>query len=306
MHDLAGKLRTFVVVAEQGSFSAAARALGIANSSASRQVALLEDYFGGALLIRNTRQVRLSPLGEDVLRRGKDVIFSLDNLKEDINFYQGKVSGVLRISAPWRYARLYLTPLLAEFLALYPDLKVELISTDEWVDLVKEGFDVAIRLGRLKDSSMVARKLGEQRFVVAAAPSYLQKHGAITNHHDLAQHQTLSFAYASASYTWKFKKANEIHQISTRDSQLVSNNADVIMQAAIDGAGVVIQPRWAICEYIDSGKLTLLLRNYEVTSALFHSGIYALYSKENRASPKIRAWIDFLSQRISHEYIDPE
>lgn len=294
MHDLSAKLKTFVAIAEQGNFASGARQLGIANSSASRQIALLESYFGTSLIIRNTRQFRLSPAGERLYQQSKPLLEGLDNLVDAVNVGHQQVSGVLRVSVPWRYARMHLAPLVAKFIHAYPDMRVELVSCDDWVDLVKEGFDVAVRLGRLRDSNLIARKLGQQAFAVVASPDYLAKHSPVEDYADLNNHKILTYAYSSASYTWKFRAGDTQHQLSIRRPTLSSNNADVIAQATIEGAGISLQPLWAVDDDLASGRLTSLLTQYQVTPSLFDSGIYAVYHQEGKHNPRIRAWVDFL------------
>ncbi|WP_298968219.1 LysR family transcriptional regulator [uncultured Roseobacter sp.] len=295
MSDLVQNLRVFLKVADHESFAAAGRDLNMANSSVTRQIAALEEELGAKLFVRSTRSVRLSPAGNEVYARAQNLLASVDRLKRDLHALDGRVSGTLRLSVPWRFARIYIAPLLNSFLKTYPDVRVEIVSDDRIVSLPDAGFDAAIRIGRLADSSLIARKLDDQSFALAAAPSYLSDHPPIATHADLSDHAILSFAYTTSAFTWKLRHDGQTHRLATRHSRLSTNNADLITEAAIDGAGIIVQPDWAIRDHLDSGALIRLLSDYEVTSTAFETGIYAVYPAENRNNPCVRAWVEHLT-----------
>lgn len=169
MKELTQQLRTLLKVAEHQSFAAAARELDIASSTATRHVNQLERHLGEPLLVRTTRHVRLSPAGEHALVRFRAILAEVEHLTRDLDTLGERVAGPLRVSVPWRYSRLYLAPMVSEFMQLYPEVALEIISSDDMVDLVKNDFDVAIRIGHLDDSSLIARRITDQRFMLAAA-----------------------------------------------------------------------------------------------------------------------------------------
>ncbi|NSY41321.1 LysR family transcriptional regulator [Leisingera sp. ANG59] len=298
MPDLAQSLKIFTKVADHESFAAAGRELNMANSSVTRQIAGLEEQLGVKLFVRTTRSVRLSPAGVRAYERVQEILDGFETLKRDIHGEDGRVAGQLRVSVPWRYARLYIAPVLSGFLELYPDVRIDIVSDDRIINLADAGFDVAIRIGRLADSALIAKKLGEQAFVLAAAPAYLRAHPDIETHEDLDGQTILTFSYSTANYSWKLMKDGQTHRVPTRQGRLTTNNADLITAAAIDGAGIIIQPAWAIQDHIDNGDLVKILPNYEVTSTAFETGIFAVYAKENRHNPCVRAWVDYVAEQF--------
>ena len=294
MNDLTLRLKTFQKVAELRSFSAAARELGIASSTATRYIGQLERQLGEPLLIRSTRQVRLTAAGERALTRIGTILEQFDLMDQDLKATGQTTSGTLRVSGPWRYTRLYIAPLVRKFMVTYPDITLHIISSDHWVNLTDAEFDVAVRIGHLEDSSLIARKIADQQFVLAAAPAYLNRHAAITRPKDLATHTLLTFDYTTASHHWQLKHKGHTCRIPIRDGTLRSNNADVLTRAALDGAGIVLQPCWAIREELESGQLTPVLGHHEVTSTRFESGVHVVFTQEKRNNPCVRAWVDFL------------
>lgn len=299
MLDLIPQLQTFLRVAELGSFSAAGRSLHIANSTVSRQIVQLEERLGAAVFVRSTRSVRLSEVGQHLKERAKALVGEVEDLARSVTTEAGSMSGLLRVSVPWRYTTMYVAPLLAGFRRQHPDICVHLISDDGLVNLVEEKFDVALRLSQMKDSNLVAKKLADQRFVMVASPEYLARHPPLITHHDLAAHEMVSFVYATPHYSWTLRNEGRVHRLPIRDSVLQSNNADVLTRAAVDGLGLVIQPWWAIQAEVDRGELVPVLTSYEVTSTTFESGIYLVYPREHQRVPRVRAWVDYVVEEFA-------
>lgn len=297
MKELTQRLRTLLKVAEHQSFAAAARELDIASSTATRHVNQLEQQLGEPLLVRTTRHVRLSSAGEKALVRFRTILEEVDQLTQELETLSEQVAGPLRISVPWRYSRLYLAPLINEFMQAYPKVALEIISSDEMVDLVDNHFDVAIRIGHLEDSSLVARRISDQRFVLAAAPSYLETQPPINQPDDLSHHRLLTFSYTTTNHDWRLTYQGRQQRISARSGSLRTNNADILTQAALDGAGVVVQPLWAVRSELDSGRLRPVLERYRVTSTDFDTGIHVVFAREHQHNPRVRAWVDFLMAR---------
>ena len=193
MNELTQRLRTFLKVAEHQSFNVAARELDIASSTATRHVNHLERQLGEPLLVRTTRHVRLSPAGERALIRFRAILAEVDQLEGELESLSERVAGPLRILVPWRYSRLYLAPLVSEFMQCYPEVALDIVSSDQRVDLVEDHLDVALRIGHLEDSSLIARHISDQRFALAAAPSYLAAQPPIHQPQDLEQHRLMTF-----------------------------------------------------------------------------------------------------------------
>lgn len=297
MNELTQRLRTFLKVAEHQSFNVAARELDIASSTATRHVNHLERQLGEPLLVRTTRHVRLSPAGERALIRFRAILAEVDQLEGELESLSERVAGPLRISVPWRYSRLYLAPLVSEFMQCYPEVALDIVSSDQRVDLVEDHFDVALRIGHLEDSSLIARHISDQRFVLAAAPSYLAAQPPIHQPQDLEQHRLLTFSYTTANHHWRLVQGDRKHRISVRARALRTNNADILTQAALGGTGVVVQPLWAIREELASGRLLPVLEDFQVTSSDFDTGIHVVFARENQHNPRVRAWVDFLLAR---------
>lgn len=304
MLELIPHLQTFVRVAELGSFSAAGRSLNLANSTVSRHIAQLEASLGAAVFVRTTRSVRLTAVGQRLQARASALLEEVEDLARSVTTEAHALSGPLRVSVPWRYTRMVVAPLLAGFSRRYPNICVQLISDDALVNLVEEQFDVALRLGKMKDSNLVARKLGEQRYLLVASPGYLADREPITTHEDLASHRMVSFVYTTPHYSWTLRQAGRVHRFPIRDSVLQSNNADVLTRAAVDGVGLMVQPRWAIQEELERGQLVPVLTSYEVTSTTFDSGVYLVYPREHQKVPRVRAWVDYMREAFANGHLD--
>lgn len=293
MHDL-NALRAFIAVVEQGSFSAAAQHLSCANSSISRQVSQLEQQIGESLLVRSTRVVRTTDAGAELFARVGDLLPQLDAACSSLPTEAGQPSGRLRVSVPWWFSDSHIAPALSHFHERFPDIQLEMIANDSLVDILADGFDVSIRLSTLNDSELIARYLGAHTFVLAASPDYLAMHPSIEEPEDLKQHQIMTYAFLNRSAAWLLRKGDEQIRIDAEHSWLRSNNAKILYQCAIDGGGIIIQPTWGVNEALEAGSLVPVLVGYEVTPSNFNSGVYAVYSKHQRNSPKIKAFIEFL------------
>lgn len=293
MHDL-NALRAFIAVVESGSFSQAAIALACANSSISRQVAQLEQQLGQRLLVRSTRVVRTTDAGAELFERVQGLLPQIDAACSSLPNEAGQPAGRLRVSVPWWFSECHIAPALSRFHQQFPSIQLELIANDSLVDVLAQGFDVVIRLSALKDSELVAKPLGAHRFVLAASPDYLSRFPEIKEPEDLKSHHLMAYAFSTRSSMWFLKKQKKQFRISAEQSWLQSNNASMLYQCALDGGGIIMQPTWAMNDALSSGALLKVLADYEVTPSHFDSGVYAVYSKHQRNSPKIKAFIEFL------------
>jgi len=294
MYDL-NALRAFLAVVESGSFSQAAQLLNCANSSVSRQVSQLEQKLGQSLLTRSTRSVKTTEAGAELFQRVQLLLPQLDAACSSLPAEAGRAAGKLRVSVPWWFSKCHIAPLLAQFHRDYPDIQLELIANDAMVDVLADGFDVVIRLSFLKDSELIAKPLGSHNFIMVASPEYLAHQPPINHPEDLAAHQLMSFALTSPFKTWLLRKGGQQFRINVEHNWLRTNHAELLYQSALDGGGIIIQPQWGLEQALTSGELQVLLPDFEVTPSRFDNGLYAVYSKHQRQSPKIKAFVEFLA-----------
>lgn len=285
-------LLVFAAVAEAHGFSAAARALGLSKSAVSKQVSRLEAAVGARLLQRSTRRLALTEAGAALLARGRNVLAELEAAEADLGQLAGAPRGRLRVSAPMSFAQRHLAPALPEWLAAHPGLELELDLTDRAVDLIGEGFDCAVRIGRLADSSLVARRLAPARRVACAAPAYLARHGAPRSPAALRGHACLDYTYLAEPGGWPFTVARRTRRVAVH-GPLRSNNGEVLRDAALAGLGIVLLPTFLVGDDLRAGRLRPLLIEYECWDA----GVYAVYPPTRQMPPKLRAFVDFLAAR---------
>ncbi|MCB1740836.1 MAG: LysR family transcriptional regulator [Gammaproteobacteria bacterium] len=298
-------MHLFVRVVRAGSFSAAGRDLGLAPSSISRQVNALEDELGVRLLNRTTRALNLTQAGMVYFERASQILDDVEAAHREVSELDAKPRGTLRITAPVTFGRLHVATALPGFLALNPELQVEFTASDQVVDLIEEGVDVAIRIAPLKDSSLVARRLAPMHRVICASPDYLRIHGVPRTPQDLAEHQCLVFRSQSSSNLWRpgggswmLKSAEESVEMQVQ-GRFVSNNADVLVEAARQGLGLVHMPNWLVADDVRCGRLQQVLPEYQVGPDDRNVAIYAVYPSRRHLSAKIRAFVDYMSEHLT-------
>jgi len=282
-------MRAFVAVVTEGSFSNAANTLQLSPQLVSKYVSKLEEQLNTRLLNRTTRKVSLTEAGSHYFGHAQQILLSIDDMESKLGGLQQNPKGVLRISAPVSFALKHMAKLITDFQIHYPLVKVDLQLTDRKVDIVEEGFDVALRIGQLKSSSLIAKKVAPIRVMLCAAPDYLNKHGTPTQPEDLERHRYLHYSYMNMDGKddiYQLLKAKYLKQ----GSELRSNNGDVLVDAAIAGAGLVLQPTFIISESISSGKLVVVLPEIEPEAL----GLYAVYAHRKLLPHKVRCFIDFM------------
>ena len=282
-------MRAFVAVVTEGSFSNAANTLQLSPQLVSKYVSKLEEQLNSRLLNRTTRKVSLTEAGSHYFGHAQQILLSIDDMESKLGGLQQNPKGVLRISAPVSFALKHMAKLITDFQIHYPLVKVDLQLTDRKVDIVEEGFDVALRIGQLKSSSLIAKKVAPIRVMLCAAPDYLNKHGTPTQPEDIAEHRYLHYSYMNMDGKddiYQLLKAKYLKQ----GSELRSNNGDVLVDAAIAGAGLVLQPTFIISESISSGKLVVVLPEIEPEAL----GLYAVYAHRKLLPHKVRCFIDFV------------
>ena len=295
-------LRYFVMVATTGSFSATAQHFQVPSSSVSRFISKLEQEIGQQLFYRNTRSVRLTEIGEKYFIQIKDVLDTLDFANEEATGKNSNVRGLVRINTAVALGRLHISRIVNKLHDVYPDLSVELILTDIFIDPVQEGVDIAIRIGSLQDSALIARKVCDQTYVLCASPEYLERYGTPETPQDIQKHQCLVYKGVSGSQRWYFRQDELDKPIEIEpQGSLKSNNAEVLVSAALESRGIILFPTWIFEEdYFKNKKLVKLLPQWLCTVEPYTVGIH-LVSPENRIrSKKVRTVLDFILKEIGN------
>lgn len=293
--DRIADLNLFLRVLDLGSISAAARSLDLSVAVASQRLKRLEKSLGARLFHRTTRKLRLTVEGEALVEQGRVLIEDLDALTGGLKKSAEEVSGTLRVSLPASFGRQYVSPLIPEFLTLHPRLKVHLDLSDQMRDLASEGFDLAIRIGEMKDSNLVARRLAPNLRVLCASPEYLRRRGVPSKPDQLSSHDCLVMVSGKlANSVWRLRGASG-GEVSVRvRGRLEANLGEVIRDAAIAGMGIALHSTWHVCDDLRAGRLQRVLPTY----SLPESGIYAVMPQRRLVPARARAFTDFLAQRF--------
>jgi DNA-binding transcriptional LysR family regulator len=287
--DRLAAMEIFLRVVEKSSFTAAADDLRLSRAMVSKHIQDLEEHLGARLLNRTTRKVSLTEIGRVYYARCSQILGEIAETENAVGDLHAKPRGQLRINAPVSFGALHLAASIAEYMALCPDVTVELTLNDRMVDVVEEGFDLAIRIGRLADSSLIARRLAPCRMVACAAPAYLAQHGAPQIPDDLAAHNCLGYRYDPGRDEWRFEGAQGPESVRVRGN-LQTNNGDALRMAALLGAGVVMLPSFIVGPDLASGLLLRILPSYQIPELAIH----ALYPHSRLLSAKLRSFVDFL------------
>lgn len=280
----------FVYVAEAESFTKAAKKLAVSTAQASRQISALEKRLNTRLFYRTTRKVSLTEEGRIFYQHCRRVLDDLEAAKLALSHLQSKPQGNIQLTAPVTYGEQHILPLVNDFIKRYPDVSVNAHLSNQQIDLVNEGYDLAIRIGELSDSSMMAEKLGSRTNYLCASPGYLAQHGTPKNLSQLEQHNCL---LGTLDY-WRFQESSNAKKLKVTGS-LRYNNGRGLVDAALKGLGIVQLPDYYVEQHITSGALITLLDNYKDSD----EGIWAVYPLNRNLSPKIRIFIDFLIEHLS-------
>lgn len=292
-------LETFVEVMRLGSFAAVARERNIDPSSVSRSISGLEKELGVRLFQRTTRQLSPTEAGITYFSRLEPMLEEMQMAVDLVKEVSGEPKGTLRVTASVSFGLKCIVPLLSEFSRLYPDLCLDLSLTDSRVDLLTERIDLAIRLGLLQDSTLIAQKLMSTCYSVCASPSYLKRWGQINTPEDIAQHNCLLFPLAGFRSRWIFKNnRGQITEIPIKGRTIISN-AIALEQCAIAGMGLALLPHWLIREDLATGTLIDVLPNYAVTATDFETAAWLVYPCRTYVPLKVRVFIDFLKEHLT-------
>jgi DNA-binding transcriptional LysR family regulator len=286
-------MNAFVKVVAHGSYAEAGRVLGLTRSAVSKAVMELEQILGARLLDRSTRRVSPTEAGLAYYESCVDVISRVEETEMRVSRLHDEPRGVLKVNAPMSFGALHLGPAIADFMAAYPDLKIELTLNDRFIDPIEEGVDVTIRIARLADSSLIARRLAPARRVLVASPAYIEAHGAPAGPDDLVRHRCLNYGNTTTLQRWQLVHDGETLSVPV-NAVMCSNNGDVLRATALAGQGIAALPTFIIGPDIAAGRLRIVLEDYPLTE----SAIYALYAPNRFLAAKTRVFIDFLVTRL--------
>lgn len=292
-------LQIFVDIVKQGSFAAVARERNADPSSVSRAIASLEEELGIRLFQRTTRQLSPTEAGMSYFHRIEPLIEEMQQAIDVASDMSGQPKGILRITASVSFGLKCIVPLLPDFRLLYPDLTVDLLLADAIVDLFTERIDLAIRLGLLADSTLIAQRLMQTNYFVCASPQYLQQKGQPEIPSDIEKHDCLLFPLPGFRSKWRFRNVDREESEVFVQGQTIISNAIALQQCAIAGMGLALLPNWLIGDDLRNGKLVNVFPSYAVTARDFSSAAWLVYPSRAYVPLKVRVFIDFLKQRIS-------
>lgn len=289
-------MRVFVRAASAGSLSAAARHMGMSPAMATKHVNALEARLGVKLFHRSTRRLALTEAGSDYLEACQRILPDIDEAEAAAASQRIKATGLLRMNVPLSFGSRFIAPLIPEFSRQYPDVKIELGLSDAQLDLIAGNWDLAIRIGRLADSPLQARRLGDCAMLVCAAPAYLDRRGAPRRIAELSQHNCLSYTLSAMQNgkQWLFGLDGEFAVPINGD--LLANNGDALLAAAVGGQGIIYQPHFIVGDALDRGDLVALELD---KPAMPLGGIHVLYPPDRRPPAKVRAMVDYLAQAFA-------
>jgi DNA-binding transcriptional LysR family regulator len=293
MTDRFEDIRTFIAVVQAKGFAGAGERLGVAKSAVSRRVSDLEDRLGTRLLHRTTREVSLTESGADFYDRGLKLLAELEEAEDLASKGRNNPIGKLRVTAPVSFGISCMAPILEEMSTRYPRLSVQMEFLDRHTDLVREGFDVAVRISRMKDSSLIARKLAPIRHAVCGSPDYFRKHGKPKTPADLKHHKALLYSYIDPRQGWQFDGGDPV----LVPSDFSCNNGDVLREMAAAGCGLAFLPTFVIHRAVEEGRLEACLTDHSRETM----GLYAVYPSTRNLSAKVRVFIDLMVERLGDE-----
>jgi DNA-binding transcriptional LysR family regulator len=288
--DRLAELDIFARVVTAGSMSAAGRELGLSPPVVSKRIKSLEERLGSRLLQRTTRQLALTESGKGFYERVVAILASVDEAETWVSRRAAAARGILRVSAPTSFGRMHIAPHLLDFLKAYPDITIDLSLSDAFVDIVAEGFDLAIRIADLADSSLVAKRLASNHRVLCATKDYLVSHGTPASIAELAKHKLL----LHNGDHWRLEAASGSALVKV-ESVIRTNSSEVIREAVLAGVGIALRSTWDVGPDIDSGKLHIILPEWHASTRV---AVHAVYPSRRHLAHKVRVFIDFLAERF--------
>jgi DNA-binding transcriptional LysR family regulator len=288
------EIELFVQVAELGSLSRAAEALGLSNAAASRHLAGLEERLAARLVQRNTRRLFLTDVGDAFYRRCKPLLAEMQEAESAVNEAVLQPTGLLRVTASLSFSMIHIAPLLPEFSARYPDLRVEIVASNRYYDLLENGIDVAVRNREFEsDSAITVRRLAESKRMLAASPQYLQRHGAPARPEDLHQHKLLIYNLANRPDQLRFTRGDEETTLTVK-GLLEANDGQVLRAAALRHLGILVQPTYILHEDVVAGRLVPVLQDWELPRLTMNIA----YPTRRHLPAKVRCFVDFVVEHF--------
>ncbi|CDG81232.1 LysR family transcriptional regulator [Janthinobacterium agaricidamnosum] len=291
--EMLNEMAVFAQVVDSGGFSAAARQLGVATSAVSRHVARLEAHLGGRLLLRTTRSLSLTELGQQVHAACVRMLSTAREVHALAGSYSARPNGVMRISAPIVFGQVWLAPRLPGFLDRYPDVDVRLTLTDRTIDLAEDGIDLAIRIARELAPGLAARPLCDMRYVLVASSAYLEQHGAPAAPRDLLQHRCCYLGYGAFDDQWRMRRGPDTEEVRL-PARITINNSGAIMALVEADGGIGLVPDFAARAALDRGSVQLVLPEWEFCGP-YTGAVHAVYTPGRHLALKLRAFIDYLT-----------
>lgn len=290
------QMEIFVEVVRQEGFTAAAKTLNVSKSHVSKQIDRLEERLGVRLLHRTTRQVSITEVGQTYFDRCVQILADIRDAEQTVGELQSSPTGTLRITAPMTFGLKYLNPLIFDFLKQYPGLDVEVLFSDQLVDLVSSGVDVGVRIGDLRDSSLIARQLAPVKVFPVASPEYLEIHGEPRHPEELRDHSCLRYSYQVSGTTWQFSGEDGETMVKV-EGRIIANNGQALADAAREGLGIGLAPDFIVSEEIRSGDLVPILQDWEVQEL----ALWVVYPHRRFLSRKVRLFVDYIAEAFSGE-----
>ena len=292
--DLFYSMRMYVAVVDGGSFAAAADKLEISRAMVSKQIHKLEEHLGTRLMNRTTRRLSLTETGRAFYDRSQQILQDVEEAEQVAGDLTRTPQGVLRVTIPLSYGQHRLAAIIGDYTQAYPEVQLDIALSDRKADLVEDGFDLAVRIGELPQSDLIARKLGGVRSIVCASPGYVARHGAPHTPQELGGHACLGYSLTGSGTDWRFE---------TPDGPLVvpitgpirADNGDIIRLAALSGAGILFQPHFIVGADLAAGRLVQLLPEWQSAEL----GVYAVYPSRKHLSAKVRTFVDFLAAALA-------
>lgn len=294
--DRIGDISLFLRVLDLGSISAAARSLDLSVAVASQRLKRLERDLGVRLLHRTTRRLHATPEGAALAEQGRALVEDLEALTSSLGLGGSEIAGTLRVTTSASFGRLYVSPLVPEFLERHPRVRLSLNLNDQMLDLVSSGFDLAIRIGELADSNLVARRLAPNRRVLCASPDYLRRRGTPRTPQELAEHDCVMLVGSQGRQdVWRMSDGAGGEVAVRVHGRIESNYGEVVRDAAVAGLGIALHSTWHASDDLRSGRLQLVLADYP----LAETGIYAVIPQRRLVPPRVRAFVDFMEERLA-------
>lgn len=286
-------MQVYTSVVELGSFTAAANVFRMSPGMVTKHINAIEKRLDATLIKRTTRRLQVTEVGKAYYESCKDILKKIEDAEAGTAILSGKPKGLLKVTASLWFGSITLTPILCDYLNQFPDVSVELSLSDRFVDIIDEHFDVAIRIGELSDSSLIARKLATVELSICASPAYLKKHGTPTKPEDLKNHECLGFTNWRSQSGWKVVEKALTNQGMSR-SRFDSNNGQALRQAALKGIGIILMPKVLLEKDIQAGQLVEVLKDFTPPSR----PVNAVYPKERQTTPKLASFVDYLAEHL--------